>query len=101
MRAGRAAVPCPPRLRPGTARGCFEMHNPGMDEESFEQFIDQLDRYVRERLIPAEREMIAQDRVPDDILAEMKQMGLFGLSIPEEYGGGGPPPPPPPPPPAP
>src|SRR3546814_336517 len=89
MRAGRAAARRPPRLCPGKARGRFEMHNPGMDEESFEQFIDQLDRYVRERLIPAEREMIAQDRIPDDILAEMKQMGLFGLSIPEEYGGAG------------
>ena len=65
------------------------MHNPGMDEESFEQFIDQLDRYVRERLIPAEKEMIEQDRIQGDILAEMKQMGLFGLSIPEEYGGAG------------
>ena len=27
---------------------------PGMDPELFDQFIDQLDRYVRERLIPAE-----------------------------------------------
>ena len=30
----------------------------GMDPELFEQFIDQLERYVRERLIPAEREVI-------------------------------------------
>ena len=63
--------------------------NPGMDPEIFEQFIEQLDRYVRERLIPAERDVIANDRIPDDILQEMKDMGLFGLSIPEEYGGAG------------
>ena len=62
---------------------------PGMDPELFEQFIDQLDRYVRERLIPAEREVIAADRIPDAIVAEMKDMGLFGLTIPEEFGGAG------------
>ncbi|ROT94259.1 acyl-CoA dehydrogenase [Altererythrobacter sp. FM1] len=60
-----------------------------MDPELFEQFIDQLDRYVRERLIPAEREVIENDRIPDDIVQEMKDMGLFGLSIPEEFGGAG------------
>ena len=63
--------------------------NPGMDEDVFEQFLDQLNRYVRERLIPAERETIEADRVPDDILQEMKDMGLFGLTVPEDYGGAG------------
>ena len=63
--------------------------NPGMDPELFEQFIDQLDRYVRERLIPAEREVIASDRIPAAILEEMREMGLFGLTVPEEHGGSG------------
>ena len=61
----------------------------GMDADIFEQFIEQLDRYVRERLIPAEKDVIANDRIPDDIVAEMKEMGLFGLTVPEEYGGAG------------
>ena len=61
----------------------------GMDSEVFSQFIDQLKRYVRERLIPAEGDVIAHDRIPDDILAEMREMGLFGITIPEEYGGAG------------
>jgi acyl-CoA dehydrogenase len=65
------------------------MSQTGMDADTFEQFMDQLERYVRERLIPAEREVIEHDRLPDDILQEMKDMGLFGLSIPEEYGGAG------------
>ena len=60
-----------------------------MDQDIFDQFIDQLERYVRERLIPAEREVIETDRIPDAILAEMRDMGLFGLTIPEEYGGAG------------
>ncbi len=61
----------------------------GMDPEIFEQFIDQLERYVRERLLPAEKEVIETDRIPDDIVKEMKEMGLFGLTVPEEYGGAG------------
>ena len=65
------------------------MPDNGMDADIFEQFIEQLDRYVRERLIPAEKEVIANDRIPDDIVEEMKEMGLFGLTVPEEYGGAG------------
>lgn len=63
--------------------------NPGMDPEVFEQFIEQLERYVRERLIPAEREVIEADEIPPAIVQEMREMGLFGLTMPEEYGGAG------------
>ncbi|WP_225206145.1 acyl-CoA dehydrogenase family protein [Novosphingobium huizhouense] len=63
--------------------------NTGMDPEVFEQFHEQLKRYVRERLIPAEAQVIAEDKIPDDILAEMREMGLFGLTMPVEYGGAG------------
>ncbi|HNJ47052.1 MAG TPA: acyl-CoA dehydrogenase family protein [Novosphingobium sp.] len=60
-----------------------------MDPEVFEQFIEQLERYVRERLIPAEREVIEADEIPSAIVQEMREMGLFGLTMPEEYGGAG------------
>jgi acyl-CoA dehydrogenase len=63
--------------------------NTGMDADTFEQFAEQLRRYVRERLIPAEPEVIANDRIPDDIVSEMREMGLFGLTVPEEFGGAG------------
>ena len=59
----------------------------GMDAETFDQFIDQLQRYVRERLIPAEKQILETDLIPDDILKEMREMGLFGLTMPEEFGG--------------
>ena len=65
------------------------MSNTGMDPEIFDAFIEQLRRYVRERLIPAEDDVIANDRIPDEILNEMREMGLFGITIPEEYGGAG------------
>jgi len=61
----------------------------GMDADTFEQFHEQLQRYVRERLIPAEKDVIANDKIPADIVDEMKDMGLFGLTVPEEYGGAG------------
>ena len=60
-----------------------------MDSETFNAFIDQLRRYVRERLIPAEKQVLETDFIPDDILAEMREMGLFGLTMPEEFGGAG------------
>ena len=63
------------------------MANPGMDSETFDAFIDQLQRYVRERLIPAEKAILETDLIPDAILTEMRDMGLFGLTMPEEYGG--------------
>jgi acyl-CoA dehydrogenase len=65
------------------------MADTGMDADVFEQFIEQLHRYVRERLIPAEKQIIETDLIPDEILSEMRDMGLFGLTIPEEFGGAG------------
>ncbi len=65
------------------------MASSGMDPDSFAAFIDQLDRYVRDRLIPAEAEVEELNRVPDGIAAEMRAMGLFGVTMPEEYGGAG------------
>jgi len=65
------------------------MINPGMDAGIYDAFIEQLQRYVRERLIPAEDQLEELGHVPDDILAEMREMGLFGVTMPEEYGGAG------------
>lgn len=58
-----------------------------LDAETFSQLLDTVGRFVEERLRPAETELEAEDRVPDRLVAEMKQLGLFGLTIPEEYGG--------------
>ena len=61
----------------------------GMDADIYDAFIDQLNRFVRDRLIPAEEQLESLGRVPDDILAEMRDMGLFGVTMPEDYGGAG------------
>lgn len=57
------------------------------DEEILEQLLDSIRRFVRERLIPLEEQVADEDCVPADVIAEMKELGLYGLSIPEEYGG--------------
>lgn len=61
--------------------------NPGMDAESFQAFITQLDRYVKERLVPAEPETFELGRTPPAIVQEMRDMGLFALTTPERFGG--------------
>ncbi|MFH1872414.1 MAG: acyl-CoA dehydrogenase family protein [Pseudomonadota bacterium] len=57
------------------------------DPDTFNALIDTVSRFVRERLVPAEALVAESDEIPADIVAEMKAMGLFGLTIPEEYGG--------------
>jgi acyl-CoA dehydrogenase len=58
-----------------------------IDTDSFELLLDTVRRFVRERLVPAENIVEETDEVPAAIMQEMKDLGLFGLSIPEEYGG--------------
>ncbi len=57
------------------------------DPETFNILLDTLRRFVRERLIPAEQQLVDNDEIPPAIIAEMREMGLFGLTIPVEYGG--------------
>ncbi len=58
-----------------------------LDPETLKQLVDTVDRFVHERLIPLERGVDANDALPDYIVDEMRELGLFGLSIPEEFGG--------------
>ena len=58
-----------------------------LDLETREQLIDTVRRFVAERLRPLEAKVAEDDAMPPDLLEEMKALGLFGLSIPEEYGG--------------
>jgi acyl-CoA dehydrogenase len=57
------------------------------DQQTFNQLVDYISRFVRERLVPSEQQVAEDDAIPDDIVEEMKALGLFGLTIPEEYGG--------------
>ena len=57
------------------------------EQETLNALLASVSRFVRERLVPAENEVSETDRIPDAIISEMKQLGLFGLTIPESYGG--------------
>ena len=58
-----------------------------LDRETFNILLETVERFVAERLVPLEAQVAAEDQVPADVIAEMKELGLFGLTIPEEYGG--------------
>ena len=58
-----------------------------LDAETRDQLIDTVRRFVTERLRPIEAEVAENNAVPEPVIREMRDLGLFGLSIPEEYGG--------------
>jgi acyl-CoA dehydrogenase len=58
-----------------------------LDTETRDQLIDTVRRFVRDVCIPIEARVSEDDRVPDAVIAQMRELGLFGLSIPEEFGG--------------
>ncbi len=55
--------------------------------EDFELYLESIRRFTDEKLIPSEHQVEEEDNVPDDLLAEMRHLGLFGMTISEEYGG--------------
>ena len=58
-----------------------------LDAESFDILLATVQRFIRERLMPAENHLEEHDEVPPELVDEMKEMGLFGLTVPEEFGG--------------
>ena len=58
-----------------------------LDPDIFKQLEDTVARVVREKWIPLEDDVEETGEVAQDVIDEMKEMGLFGLTIPEEYGG--------------
>ena len=58
-----------------------------LETETRDQLLDTVRRFVRETCVPLEAKTAEDDRVPDAVIAQMRELGLFGLSIPEEFGG--------------
>lgn len=56
-------------------------------DDDFQQILAQTRQFVRTAVIPREAEILAEDRVPDDLREQTKTMGLFGYAIPQEWGG--------------
>ena len=58
-----------------------------VDADDFAEILAQVKQFVRSVVMPREDEILATDRIPDDIRDQAKEMGLFGYAIPEEWGG--------------
>ena len=58
-----------------------------VDDDDFQQILAQTRQFVRTVVVPREQEILANDRVPDDLRDQAKDMGLFGYAIPQEWGG--------------
>jgi acyl-CoA dehydrogenase len=57
------------------------------DPETLNVLLDAVNRFVREQLVPAENEVADTDEIPEHLVQGMKALGLFGLTVPEEFGG--------------
>lgn len=58
-----------------------------VDADTFNQLRETVQRFVAERLVPNETRVEIEDDIPEEIVQEMRDLGLFGLTIPPDYGG--------------
>ncbi len=74
-------------MRDDTARATFGAT--GLDDE-LEMIRDQFRRYADEQVIPRAHDWHLKDElIPMDVIGQLAEMGVFGLTIPEEFGGFG------------
>ena len=67
-----------------------EVPDPSYDDELLVMMADQFRRFVADRIRPfAHQWHLANDYIPIEIVQEMADLGVFGLTIPEEFGGSG------------
>src|SRR2546430_11520072 len=50
---------------------------------------DMVRQFADEQILPNAEHFDHEDSFPEDIVEQMKELGLFGVTIPEEYGGMG------------
>jgi acyl-CoA dehydrogenase len=58
-----------------------------LDSETFGLLLHTVGRFVDEQLIPAETTVADTNQIPPEIVDAMRDLGLFGVSISEEFGG--------------
>ncbi|WP_157890729.1 acyl-CoA dehydrogenase family protein [Mycolicibacterium goodii] len=58
-----------------------------VNDEDFREILAQARSFIRNAVVPRENEILATDKVPDDIREQAKAMGLFGYAIPQRWGG--------------
>ena len=60
---------------------------PSSSFHDFETYLAAIERFTDQELIPNEPRLEVEDCVPEELTERMRELGLFGISIPEEYGG--------------
>ena len=69
--------------------GAMYYGDPGLDE-TMGMVREQFFRFAQEKVTPFAHEWHLKDElIPLDVVSEMSALGVFGLTIPEEYGGAG------------
>ncbi len=58
-----------------------------METADLDEVLATVRRFVRQRVVPLEQEIDEQDQLPIDVVHAMREIGLFGFALPEEYGG--------------
>lgn len=58
-----------------------------LTDEDFREILAQTRTFVRSVVMPQEQRIAAENRMPDEITAQSKSMGLYGYAIPAEWGG--------------
>lgn len=58
-----------------------------VSHEDFAEILAQTRSFIRTAVVPRENEILATDKVPDDLRQQAKDMGLFGYAIPQQWGG--------------
>ncbi|WP_153771751.1 acyl-CoA dehydrogenase family protein [Labrenzia sp. CE80] len=57
-------------------------------EETYEQIRNEMRRFAEDNVTPFAHEWhLKNDYIPLEIISQMAELGVFGLTIPEEYGG--------------
>jgi len=59
------------------------------DPIKFEAMLAEVRRFLREECLPIEALVDETDAIPEPVVQRMRELGLFGHSIPQEYGGAG------------
>src|SRR3954453_7476750 len=76
-----------PATRDRRNRSSSVMTTAEVSDEDFREILAQTRHFVRSAVVPREQEILADDRVPDDLREHAAKMGLFGYAIPQEFGG--------------
>jgi (2S)-methylsuccinyl-CoA dehydrogenase len=77
------------RARLGELIADDEFGESGLDDESLLMVRDQFRRFAEDHREDAHRWHLKDELIPLEIIAQLAEMGVFGLTVPEEFGGSG------------